>query len=218
MTTAIGDFDNASFAERIRQGAARRAAAYAVEYGHSIDVLPASSRSPRPVALSVREGRTVRPARHDLDERFPTDPAERARYARRCAAPPCRVHFVDFTRWESSGSGLVSSMRRTWRATARCSRDGDAEQQDLSGETFAAITTDAYRARIGIPATTTMMRRRLSLRYGFACAPIRQRGPAAPAHLASQIGQRHRRLCRGRWAEDMFFVPLLKLAFGAMAC
>ena len=117
----LGDFDNAGFAERIAKLPLAEQPRTLWDYGHSIDVLGrvievASGQS----LYQFEKSQLFDPLGMTTTKFFLTDPAERARYARRCArtAIPNAIHSMS-----RAGNPAVADWSRpspTSRATGRC--------------------------------------------------------------------------------------------------
>jgi CubicO group peptidase (beta-lactamase class C family) len=140
-----GDFDNAEFAERIAKVPLAEQPGTLWDYGHSIDVLARVIEIASGQSLYQFEKQTLLdPLGMTSTKFFLTDPAERARYAQplpkdmRVTRNPLEV-----TRWESGGSGMVSTAADMVRFGTLLLHGGALEGTAyLSPPTFAAMATD----------------------------------------------------------------------------
>ena len=140
-----GDFDNAELAERIAKLPLAEQPGTLWDYGHSIDVLGRVIEVASGQSLYQFEKQILLdPLGMTSTRFFLTDPAERARYAQplpkdmRATRNP-----LEATRWESGGSGMVSTAADMVRFGTLLLHGGALEGTAyLSPATFAAMTTD----------------------------------------------------------------------------
>jgi len=141
----LGDFNNAEFAERIAKVPLAEQPRTLWDYGHSIDVLGrvievASGQS----LYQFQKTQLFDPLEMTMTKFFLTDPAERARYAQPLQRDR-RVerNSLDFTRWESGGGGLVSTVSDLACYGQMLLNGGTLDGKTFLGrETFAAMTAD----------------------------------------------------------------------------
>jgi len=140
-----GDFDNAEFAERIAKVPLAEQPGTLWDYGHSIDVLGriielASAQS----LYQFEKQNLLDPLGMTSTKFFLTDLSERARYAQPLPGDPRAARNpLEVTRWESGGSGMVSTASDIVRFGGLLLHGGTLDGTAyLAPATFAAMTTD----------------------------------------------------------------------------
>ncbi|WP_036053990.1 serine hydrolase [Bradyrhizobium sp. URHD0069] len=141
----LGDFDNAGFVERLAKVPLAEQPRTLWDYGHSADVLGRVIEVVSGQSLyQFEKTHLLDPLGMTTTKFFLTDPAERARYA----GPLTKDRHVernslDVTRWESGGSGMVSTISDLARYGQMLLNGGTLDGKTyLSPATFAAMTTD----------------------------------------------------------------------------
>jgi CubicO group peptidase (beta-lactamase class C family) len=141
----LGDFDNAEFAERISKLPLAEQPRTLWDYGHSIDVLGRVIEVVSGQSLYEFEKTALfEPLGMTTTKYFLTDPAERARYARRLRSDRAiERNPLDVTRWESGGGGVVSTIADMARYGQMLLNGGTLDGKTILGpKTFKAMTTD----------------------------------------------------------------------------
>jgi CubicO group peptidase (beta-lactamase class C family) len=149
----LGDFDNAEFAERIAKLPLAEQPRTFWDYGHSTDILGrvievASGQS----LYQLEKESLLDPLGMTTTKFFLTEPAERARYAH----PLPRDHHIErnslqVTRWESGGSGMVSTVADFARFEQMLLNGGSLDGKTyLEPQTFEAMTADHIGPASGV--------------------------------------------------------------------
>jgi CubicO group peptidase (beta-lactamase class C family) len=141
----LGDFDNAGFVERLAKVPLAEQPRTLWNYGHSADVLGRVIEVVSGQSLyQFEKTHLLDPLGMTTTKFFLTDPAERARYAGPLAKDRhVERNSLDVTRWESGGSGMVSTISDLARYGQMLLNGGTLDGKTyLSPATFAAMTTD----------------------------------------------------------------------------
>jgi CubicO group peptidase (beta-lactamase class C family) len=216
----LGDFDNAEFAERIAKRPLAEQPRTLWDYGHSIDVLGrvievASGQS----LYEFEKTALFDPLGMTTTKYFLTDPAERARYARRLRSD-VRVERnpLDTTRWESGGGGLVSTVPDMARYGQMLLNGGTLDGKTiLSPKTFKAMTSDHIGPGSGV-ARNYFYYPGDGFGFGYGFGIRTDAGHAVPPPPGSP-GEVKWDGASGAYilvdpAQDMFFVLLLNAPSG----
>ncbi|WP_454616843.1 serine hydrolase domain-containing protein [Bradyrhizobium cenepequi] len=216
----LGDFDNAEFAERIAKRPLAEQPRTLWDYGHSIDVLGrvievASGQS----LYEFEKTALFDPLGMTTTKYFLTDPAERARYARRLRSD-VRVERnpLDTTRWESGGGGLVSTVADMARYGQMLLNGGTLDGKTiLSPKTFKAMTSDHIGPGSGV-ARNYFYYPGDGFGFGYGFGIRTDAGHAVPPPPGSP-GEVKWDGASGAYilvdpAQDMFFVLLLNAPSG----
>ena len=141
----VGDFNNAEFAERIARLPLAEQPRTLWEYGHSTDVLGRVIEVVSGQSLyEFEKAQLLGPLAMSTTKFFLTDPAERSRLAKPLRTERYNTRSsLDVTRWESGGSGMVSTIGDFSRFARMMLHGGVLDgHRFLKPETFKAMTTD----------------------------------------------------------------------------
>ncbi len=216
----LGDFDNAEFAERIAKLPLAEQPRTLWDYGHSIDVLGrvievASGQS----LYEFEKTALFEPLGMTTTKYFLTDPAERARYARRLRSDErIERNPLDVTRWESGGGGLVSTVADMARYGQMLLNGGTLNGKTILGpKTFKAMMTDHIGPGSGV-ARNYFYYPGDGFGFGYGFGIRTDAGNAVPPPPGS-LGEIKWDGASGAYivvdpAQDMFFVLLLNAPSG----
>jgi CubicO group peptidase (beta-lactamase class C family) len=149
----IGDFDNAEFVERLAKLPLAEQPGTLWDYGHSTDVLGRVVEVVSGQSLyEFEKEQLLDPLVMSSTKFFLTDPAERSRLAKPLPAERSIARGpLDVTRWESSGSGMVSTITDFSRFARMLLHGGALDgHRFLKPETFKAMTTDHIEPGSGV--------------------------------------------------------------------
>jgi len=141
----VGDFDNAEFVERIARLPLAEQPRTLWEYGHSTDVLGRVVEVVSGQSLyAFEKEQLLDPLAMSTTKFFLTDPAERSRLAKPLPTERYNTRSsLDVTRWESGGSGMVSTIGDFSRFARMLLHGGALDgHRFVKPETFKAMTTD----------------------------------------------------------------------------
>ena len=175
----VGDFNNAEFAERIARLPLAEQPRTLWEYGHSTDGLGRVIEVVSGQSLyEFEKAQLLGPLAMSTTKFFLTDPAERSRLAKPLRTERYNTRSsLDVTRWESGGSGMVSTIGDFSRFARMMLHGGVLDgHRFLKPETFKAMTTDHIGRARRCPKLLLLPRRRLRISaMGSVSAPTQAR-------------------------------------------